>query len=370
MADIANFSKVLGVAEKDDIKFEYDVSDLDYSFLKTCVDIPHLKSLLRVLRSGKEGYYPDLERSFEKKIAELQGDANYSTYFNRKVSYELVSMLKAEFDDWEKAIKTSDDRLLKTKTTNQIKRRPPVRVFKNEDCITYMEDESNQSDADTLWNESSAELDAEEERLFLAEAERIKGNECLRVGETREAADFYTRSLNLVERANLYTNRALTYIKLGDWKSAEADATRALEFSDERLYFKALQRRGIARFHMKRNEEAKADLQASLDLDPLNQKTKFYMEKSQAKQALPRVTGLIALGDDTKITEIMEVAEEENMLKGKRLVVEDVDTEDDDDEEMGETQRGESQFTEEIRGVASKATRLKVVDADSDDEDE
>ncbi|KAI9336318.1 hypothetical protein BDR26DRAFT_936046 [Obelidium mucronatum] len=40
---------------------EYEVSCLDYSFLPTCKDKKELVNLLNVLRSGREGSYPDLE---------------------------------------------------------------------------------------------------------------------------------------------------------------------------------------------------------------------------------------------------------------------------------------------------------------------
>ena len=48
-----------------------DAGMLDYSYVSRCDDLSLLKEILRVLKSGKEGYYPPLEKKVEEKIIAL-----------------------------------------------------------------------------------------------------------------------------------------------------------------------------------------------------------------------------------------------------------------------------------------------------------
>ncbi|KNE70864.1 hypothetical protein AMAG_14969 [Allomyces macrogynus ATCC 38327] len=59
--------------DEDVVPEDYDVERLDYGYVRTATDLLELKKLLAVLRSGKEGLYPDLERAFEERIVELGG---------------------------------------------------------------------------------------------------------------------------------------------------------------------------------------------------------------------------------------------------------------------------------------------------------
>lgn len=83
-----------------------------------------------------------------------------------------------------------------------------------------------------------------------------RGNECLKKGLYKTAEQFYTDALDLrKDNKPLYTNRALTRIKRGDWEGAIADTTRVLDYCEcfedgwERsadICSKALYRRAIA----------------------------------------------------------------------------------------------------------------------------
>ena len=47
---------------------EIHIEMLDYDFVNKCSDVDELKGILHLLRSGKEGRYPDLERHTEKRL--------------------------------------------------------------------------------------------------------------------------------------------------------------------------------------------------------------------------------------------------------------------------------------------------------------
>ena len=47
------------------------VDHLDYKYVRECTDVDQLKDIIRVLQSGKEGLYPDLERCARERLLEL-----------------------------------------------------------------------------------------------------------------------------------------------------------------------------------------------------------------------------------------------------------------------------------------------------------
>ena len=59
----------------------------------------------------------------------------------------------------------------------------------------------------------------------LAEYEKTKGNECFRVKEFEEAIAYYTRSIVILPRAKVFTNRCLVHMKMKNYDAAELDAT-------------------------------------------------------------------------------------------------------------------------------------------------
>ncbi|ORY28911.1 hypothetical protein BCR33DRAFT_772670 [Rhizoclosmatium globosum] len=97
---------------------DYEVSCLDYSFLPTCSKVDELVNLLNVLRSGKEGHYPDLERAFEQRILELNPKYvfKYKQNLSSKPTLNEVTDAAKEFSAWSEAIKATDSALRNTKS--------------------------------------------------------------------------------------------------------------------------------------------------------------------------------------------------------------------------------------------------------------
>ena len=57
---------------------DYDITHLDYDYIKTCTDTAELQLLLRALKSGKEGIWEQLEEAIERRLSAL--DPNYFRY--------------------------------------------------------------------------------------------------------------------------------------------------------------------------------------------------------------------------------------------------------------------------------------------------
>ncbi|MCO5563633.1 hypothetical protein L7F22_017280 [Adiantum nelumboides] len=108
--------------------------------------------------------------------------------------------------------------------------------------------------------------DCSEERHKALE-ERLKGNECYKMGNIAAAIDCYSKSLALDQTvAATYTNRALCHLKLKEPIKAKVDCTLAiqLEPKNSKAYF----RRAMARKEVKDIEDALEDLKMFLSLCP------------------------------------------------------------------------------------------------------
>ena len=61
MAELANLLSTPGDAgEMDPVMKGIEVEMLDYDYVEKCKDAKILRGILAVLKSGKEGYYPDV----------------------------------------------------------------------------------------------------------------------------------------------------------------------------------------------------------------------------------------------------------------------------------------------------------------------
>ena len=54
--------------------YDIPLNHLDYQYISGCNKLKELEKILKVLRSGSEGRYPDLERHCEEKIRSLDPD--------------------------------------------------------------------------------------------------------------------------------------------------------------------------------------------------------------------------------------------------------------------------------------------------------
>lgn len=52
-------------------KYMIPIENLDYEYVRSCTDIKELEKIIEILRSGEEGFYPDLIKFAEEKLNEL-----------------------------------------------------------------------------------------------------------------------------------------------------------------------------------------------------------------------------------------------------------------------------------------------------------
>ena len=55
-------------------KYDVPLGHLDYHYIRDCSNVKELEKILRVLRSGEEGRYPEMEELTEQRIHSLDPD--------------------------------------------------------------------------------------------------------------------------------------------------------------------------------------------------------------------------------------------------------------------------------------------------------
>lgn len=100
-------------------------------------------------------------------------------------------------------------------------------------------------------NQSSNFADQLQKKRY-AEDERLKGNEFMKSKEYQDAVNCYTKSLELMEEAATFSNRAMAYLKLKNYNQVIEDANSALKIDPK--YLKAYHRRGKGYFELRKYE--------------------------------------------------------------------------------------------------------------------
>lgn len=53
-------------------KYDIPIHHLDFAYVKTCNNAREIEKIVKILRSGEEGFFPDLTRCAEEKLKELK----------------------------------------------------------------------------------------------------------------------------------------------------------------------------------------------------------------------------------------------------------------------------------------------------------
>lgn len=234
-------------------KYDIPVEFLDFDYIKKCGDLKMVEKILKVLRSGEEGFYPDLTKCAEEKLKTLQPESKLLRVETPALTeYSLDSEKREQLDldmkNWIDDMKVQDQLLQKLEP--RAKPDQPIRKFnkadenksstlKTSDRIKSTDyskwdkfdadaaelkidlDEERQRELLELKNKKNAVRLIEEvkddqvdcltdfERDHLALSFKNKGNECYKAKEYDEAIKEYTQSLRVRKTAAAFNNRAL-----------------------------------------------------------------------------------------------------------------------------------------------------------------
>ncbi|XP_036732180.2 sperm-associated antigen 1 [Manis pentadactyla] len=351
--------------------FKIPIEHLDFKYIEKCSDVKHLEKILCVLRSGEEGYYPELTEFCEKR---LKGLAPESRALRKDKPAATASSFTAE--EWERIdgdIKSWVSEIRKQENTVHFHetgtrpatedKLPPVRgsashlrvdrekssksrpAKKNiprdyadwdkfdveKECSKIDEDYKektgvNKSHLSKIETTIVTAGLTEKEKDFLAAHEKEKGNEAFNSGDYEEAVMYYTRSISVLPTIVAYNNRAQAEIKLQNWNSAFQDCEKVLELEPGNV--KALLRRATTFKHQNKLQEAIEDLSKVLDVEPDNE---------LAKKTLAEVERDLKNSEPASKTQ----------TKARRMVIQEVENlEDEDGKDNGGKEKGSGEAPE------------------------
>ncbi|KAG8570393.1 hypothetical protein GDO81_011252 [Engystomops pustulosus] len=333
--------------------YDIPVDHLDYKFIEECKDIKHLEKILRVLRLGEEGHFPDLTTFCEKRIAALSPN-------NCVLRKDKPPATAADFsfEDWQEINSDLKNFLTEVKLKEQqvpnphqdMKNMPPVRNCSNSPALEkhkgkekrlgsskvprdYRDwdrldiekelseidkSEENKERSKTIINTRVPKIDksvdttgvSPEQKRILAEREKEKGNEAFRSGDYEEAISYYSRSISAFPSAAAYNNRAQAEIKLENWRRALSDCEQALDLEPDNV--KAFLRRAVVHKNLHNFQAASNDLKTVLLHEP---------ENPTAKKVLREVEELL----QKEMAEIQQ--------KGRRILIQDIEGSDEEPQE-------------------------------------
>lgn len=58
-------------------RYGVTINQLDFSYIKECKDSRKVEKIVQILRSGEEGYFPDLTKCAEDKLRELKPNSRH-----------------------------------------------------------------------------------------------------------------------------------------------------------------------------------------------------------------------------------------------------------------------------------------------------
>lgn len=340
-------------------KYEIPVEFLDFTYINNCTDTKMIERIVKILRSGEEGYYPDLTKCAEKKLKELKPNSKMFRVEEAIMRHEsLDDEKKINVDNdmkcWIDEMKKQDD-VVKNILRQPNKNEPPVRCLKGEEKNKNYSQNSmskrikstdyekwDKFDADAA--ELKVDLDEERQREKL-ESERNKkvkgttklieeiddelsefeknrmaikfkeqGNEAFKAKDYEEAIREYSKSIEMKRNAAAYNNRALVYLKQKCYLKVISDTNECLQMEPRNI--KALLRKAQAFLGQNLLTQAHDTFEKVLQIDSNNDTAQ--KEILELKKKLP---SFVKNSSKMNIEEIDEIDEKKSkkIIKSEKL---------------------------------------------------
>ncbi|XP_071444653.1 RNA polymerase II-associated protein 3 isoform X2 [Hetaerina americana] len=254
-------------------KYDLSIENLSYEYVKNCEDVKSLEKIIKILRSGEEGDFPELLRFTENRLRDLcPGNrlliksepipslSSLNVNDRNKISFEMANKKKKnsikslDYDAWEKY--DPDKEIMKMEIEEEREREEHARSTEKKHLDNKpetLEDLGHYSDS---------------EKQVYSVQEKDRGNECYKAGQYEEATHYYTRSISIMPNVAAYNNRAIANLKLKKYGEVILDCNEVLKRDAENV--KALFRRGNAHESKGFYIEAMKDFERVLQVDPDN----------------------------------------------------------------------------------------------------
>ncbi|EDV43569.1 uncharacterized protein Dana_GF16464 [Drosophila ananassae] len=109
-------------------KYDIPLNHLDFVYVEKCTNAREMEKIVHILRSGEEGYFPDLLRVSEEKLKELKPDSRLFRYEEPIKQSDVLDKKELKpIMDWTNAIKSKDQALNELKKDKLLLDMPSVR---------------------------------------------------------------------------------------------------------------------------------------------------------------------------------------------------------------------------------------------------
>ncbi|ALC46435.1 CG18472 [Drosophila busckii] len=308
-------------------KYNIPLSHLDFVYVDKCENAREMEKIVAILRSGEEGYYPDLTRCAEEKLKKLKPESKLFR-FEEQIRSSIV-LDKKELEpiyDWNQSIKSKDSALNELKedvekftadlppmrTPGKIdvdaeevetkKPAPPTKTIEkpeakpNEQRIKstdYSKWDKYDPDEEILRLELEEERNKEQAQIKTVKKGTAEVQEHMKLCE--QAAEELRRQIQLkkltqLEReqyAEKHRLRGNECFKSREYANAIEEYKRAIMYDPENAA-RAHNNRAIAYIKLQKYTEAIADCEACLKLEPANVKALLRLAEANYAQGRRR----------------------------------------------------------------------------------
>lgn len=109
-------------------RYNIPLCHLDFAYVETCKNAREMEKIVHILRSGEEGFYPDLLRCSEEKLKQLKPDSKLFRFEETIKKSDILDKKELKpILDWTEDIKTKDNALNELKNEKQPLELPSVR---------------------------------------------------------------------------------------------------------------------------------------------------------------------------------------------------------------------------------------------------
>lgn len=304
-------------------KYDIPIQHLDFVYVEKCSDATELEKILKILRSGEEGFYPELITATENRLSVLHPKSKLLRKTNpildaHDLPADEQSVIETDLKDWFKTARLANNELESRKTNNvnipaairkteQIQERYKEGNKKRISSTDYESWDKYDPDKELLKDELAEEASratatkksvqeenevmarrqkkcvsfnkhcTEAEAIFLAEREREKGNEFFKVADYQQAIECYTNSIETKATTSNLNNRAISYILLKQYNLAINDCEFVLKMDSNN--FKAYHRMAEAFFELEQFDKAQNSIEIAIKLDPNSVKAQQLAER-------------------------------------------------------------------------------------------
>ncbi|TDG49962.1 hypothetical protein AWZ03_003472 [Drosophila navojoa] len=309
-------------------KYQIPISNLDFGYVEKCENAREMEKIVMILRSGEEGYFPDLTRCAEDKLKKLKPDSKlFRTEEKIQQSNVLAKHELKPIYDWTNEIKNKDNVLSELKEEDTVPSLdiPPVRkttkididkdeteTSKNKPApkasakpqpkstneqriksTDYSKWDKYDPDEEILRMDLEQEREKEQAQIKLKNIIKTKKEDQMEISEEsteQQRLNAQIAKLSQVEReqyAEKFRLRGNEYFKAKEYDNAVREYSRAITF-DPAQAARSYNNRAISYLKLNNYLLAIKDCEACLRLEPDNVKALLRLADANYSQGYRR----------------------------------------------------------------------------------